>query len=286
MVEAFPRGALRPPRPWQIGRAEGPLFHGAVRPRRAGGGRRSQDQEIQLVRPVDGRHGRTMARRQCARPRREADPVQHQFQLRRQGRRGTTASNSCRKRVLAELVDPNMERWFTKGFRERAPQIDRAHEGDVPRHQSGRLHRQLRSDPRHGFHRVQSAHHRADAGDRRQAGSGDAAGRRRSDRQADQGRQARRARRRAYLQHRAAEALYRDGAQLPASPRGVGDGREGTPRTKAWPSAARCWAMPGSIAPTPRRRRSTRSSRTSSRAPPGARSGRGRITTSARAASW
>ena len=33
------------------------------------------------------------------------------------------------------------------------------------------------------FRDIQSAHHRADAGDRRQAGSGDAAGRRRSDRQ-------------------------------------------------------------------------------------------------------
>ena len=53
---------------------------------------------------------------------------------------------------LGELVDPNMERWFTAGFRDRAPQVDRAHEGDVPRHQSDRLHRQLRSDPRHGFH--------------------------------------------------------------------------------------------------------------------------------------
>ena len=52
---------------------------------------------------------------------------------------------------LAELVDPNMERWFTKDFRDRAPQVDRAHESDVPRHQSGGLHRQLRSGPRHGF---------------------------------------------------------------------------------------------------------------------------------------
>ena len=64
---------------------------------------------------------------------------------------------------LGELVDPNMERWFTKGFRDRAPAIDRPHEGDVPRHQSGRLHRLLRGHPRHGFHRIQSAHHGADA---------------------------------------------------------------------------------------------------------------------------
>ena len=68
--------------------------------------------------------------------------------------------------------------------------------------------------------------------------------------------------------------------------RGYGHGRERTPRARAWRSAARCWAMPGSIAPMRKKPRSMRNSRISSRARPGARSGRGRITTSAPAASW
>ena len=45
----------------------------------------AQDQEVQLVRSVDGRHGRAMARSECARPCREARPLQHQLPLRRQG---------------------------------------------------------------------------------------------------------------------------------------------------------------------------------------------------------
>jgi pimeloyl-ACP methyl ester carboxylesterase len=62
----LPAGALRPPRPRPIGRAEGPLFDGAARPRRARDPRRARHREDQLVRIVDGRHGRPMARRQCA----------------------------------------------------------------------------------------------------------------------------------------------------------------------------------------------------------------------------
>ncbi len=88
---------------------------------------------------------------------------------------------------LAPLVDPNMERWFTKGFRERAPEaIARMKEmfGAPPRPATSPAARRLR----HGLHRLEPDHHRADAGDRRRAGPGDAAGRRRSHRQADQGR--------------------------------------------------------------------------------------------------
>ena len=93
-----------------------------------------------------------------------------------------------------------------QGFPRSRAAGDRAHEGDVPRHQSDGLHRLLRSDPRHGLSRLQSAHHRADPGHRRQAGPGDAAGGRRSHRARQiKGRQARRARCRAYLQHGAAE---------------------------------------------------------------------------------
>ena len=85
--------------------------------------RRAQDRQGQLVRPVDGRHGRPVARRQCARPRREAGPRPTPISITPTRRRGTTASSSCARRVSSELVGPNMERWFTKGFRERAPQV-------------------------------------------------------------------------------------------------------------------------------------------------------------------
>ena len=61
-----PRHPLRPARPRQVERAARALFNGALRPRRAGDPRRPQYLEDALVRPVDGRHGRTMARRQCA----------------------------------------------------------------------------------------------------------------------------------------------------------------------------------------------------------------------------
>ena len=68
--QALPPGALRPARPRQVRRAQGALHDGAARPRRAGGAGRARDQEDQLVRPLDGRHGRPVARRQCARTRR------------------------------------------------------------------------------------------------------------------------------------------------------------------------------------------------------------------------
>src|SRR5262249_40812804 len=58
--------ALRPARPRPIRRAQGPLYDGAPRPRRARRARRAGSQQDQLVRPFDGRDGRAMARRQCA----------------------------------------------------------------------------------------------------------------------------------------------------------------------------------------------------------------------------
>ena len=64
------------------------------------------------------------------------------------------------------------------------------------------------------------------------------------------------------------------------------DGRQGALPEAARMRAARSWAMPGSTAPTPARPPSTPSGRISSPAAPGARSGRARISTSARAASW
>ena len=64
------------------------------------------------------------------------------------------------------------------------------------------------------------------------------------------------------------------------------NGRQGTPPTRHGETAARCSATPGSIAPMLARPTSTRSSRISSPAAPGASSGSGRISTSAPAASW
>ena len=41
-----------------------------------------------------------------------------------------------REKGLGELVGPNMERWFTKDFRDARAADDRAHDRNVPRHQS------------------------------------------------------------------------------------------------------------------------------------------------------
>jgi 3-oxoadipate enol-lactonase len=110
-----------------------------------------------------------------------------------------------REKGLAQLAGPNMERWFTEDFRDRAP---RAIARMTPRLQSRRLHRLRRSRPRHGLSRVQSAHHDADACHRRRAGRGHAAVGRRSRRQGYQRRKAGGAQCRAHLQCRAAERLH------------------------------------------------------------------------------
>ena len=82
----------------------------------------AQGQDLQLVRAVDGRHGRAMARRQRAGPRREARARQHQLSITPTRARGHDRIKFVREKGLEPLVDANMERWFTKGFRERAPQ--------------------------------------------------------------------------------------------------------------------------------------------------------------------
>ena len=171
----FRADALRPPRPWPIRRAEGPLFHGAVRPRRARRARRARASR----RPTGAAcrwaawSGNGSAPMRPTASRSSFSPTRTTITPTRA--RGTTASSSCSENGLDALVDPNMERWFTAGFRAASAGGDRAHEGDVPHHQSGRLHRLLRGDPRHGFPRPQPAHHGADAGHRRRAGPGHAA---------------------------------------------------------------------------------------------------------------
>src|SRR5215210_530596 len=64
---AVSRDPVRSPRPWQVRRAARALFNGALRARRAGDPGRPQHREGSLVRTVDGRHGRAMARRQRSR---------------------------------------------------------------------------------------------------------------------------------------------------------------------------------------------------------------------------
>ena len=94
-----------------------------------------------------------------------------------------------REKGLAELVDPNMQRWFTEGFRARSPQtIARMHEMFVTTKVPGYV-ACCEAMPRHGFSRQQSEHHGADIGDRRQPGRRHAAISRRSNPAADQGRQ-------------------------------------------------------------------------------------------------
>ena len=75
------RHPLRPARPRQVERAARALFDGAFRPRRAGDPRRPQYRKDALVRAVDGRHGRTMAGRQCAGSIRQDHPRQHRLPL-------------------------------------------------------------------------------------------------------------------------------------------------------------------------------------------------------------
>ena len=76
---------------------KGPLFDGAARPRRARDPRRARHRKDQLVRAVDGRHGRAMARRACAEPHRQADPLQHRLLLSRQGHVGRPHQAGARK---------------------------------------------------------------------------------------------------------------------------------------------------------------------------------------------
>ena len=169
LVEAVPAGALRPPRSRQVRRAERPLHDGHAGPRRAGGRRRRRREEVQLVRPVDGRHGRTMDGRQCARPRREARPLQHALLLRRQAalarphqvRPGQRPGQALRPADGA-LVHQGLPRQQRRRPSTRWSRCS-------PQHQARRLRRLLRGGARHGLPRLDADHHRADHGDRRHA---------------------------------------------------------------------------------------------------------------------
>ena len=90
-------------------------------------------------------------------------------------RGGTTASSWCARKALPAFAAPNMERWFTKGFRERSPDRVALAAGDVRRHPARRLPRLRRGGARHGPARPPAEDQGADAGHRRQARSGDPA---------------------------------------------------------------------------------------------------------------
>ena len=59
----------------------------------------------------------------AAEPRRETRPLQHIVVFRRQERLERPAASSWREKGVPAFAPANMERWFTKGFRERAPQV-------------------------------------------------------------------------------------------------------------------------------------------------------------------
>ena len=169
---ALPPGALRPARPRQVRRAGRPLHHGDARPRRAGGARRAEDREDQLVRPLDGRHGRHVARRQCAAARRQARSSPTRRRISPTRRSGTGASRPCREQGprrdrAAAPWSAGSPRISASASRRRSQWIER----HVPRHQAGRLHRQWRGGARHGSPRDHQVDHRADAGHRRPARS-------------------------------------------------------------------------------------------------------------------
>ena len=84
-----------------------------------------------------------------------------------------------RDKGVPAFAAPNMERWFTKGFRERDPRRDRAHAGHVRGHAARRLSRLRRSGARHGSSRTVAEDKRSDAGRDRPARSRDDAGGRR-----------------------------------------------------------------------------------------------------------
>ena len=174
------------------GAAGGPLQLRPLRPRHSRHHRRAQGQDRQLVRPVHGRHGRAMARRQCARPRRQARARQHALLLPRQVALDRPHQIPCARTASRRWSTPIWSAGSPRGFSQRAPRDDRAHEDDVPRQRPGRLCRLLRGDRDDGLPRQQPTHQRADAGHRRQPGSPRRRRNgRRDDRAADSGRQGR-----------------------------------------------------------------------------------------------
>ena len=82
----------------------------------------------------------------------------------------------ARDNGLEKLSGPQMERWFTKGFRDANPKPVAKVVEMFTATPARRLPRLLRGGARHGLPRLDADHHRADHGDRRLEGPGDPAG--------------------------------------------------------------------------------------------------------------
>jgi 3-oxoadipate enol-lactonase len=114
----LPRDRLRPPRPWQLGRAGGPVHDGrpgrrcrapAARTRYGAGG---------VGRPVDGRHGRPGAG--AAPSRAGAGAGAGEYHQRLSGRRARGVAAAHRHRAaqgIEAIADAVMGRYFHDGFR-------------------------------------------------------------------------------------------------------------------------------------------------------------------------
>ena len=156
---------------------QGSLFDGAARPRRARHHGRARHSKGELVRTVDGRHGRHVARRPCARAFRpdRSRPTPRAITPTRSS--GTNASSrSARNGGLAPGSRPADRRWFTKEFREREPATVEQHAGGSRSNADGGLHRLRRGGARHGPPRHTFADQGTDAGHHRTPRSGDHAG--------------------------------------------------------------------------------------------------------------
>ena len=106
----FPAGALRPARPRPLRACPRGLYNGASRPRRARGAReRPWHHQDQLVRPI---HGRPWLGANA--------PNLHTSSFCRQAA-WNHSLKLVREKGIAAFPAPNMERWFTKGFREPSP---------------------------------------------------------------------------------------------------------------------------------------------------------------------
>src|SRR5438552_4908473 len=207
------RYPLRPPRPRQIAGHPRSLFDGALWPRCAGDPRRSQYREDALVRPVDGRHGRAMARRQRAGTSWQDHPLQHRLPLSRsdqlaqphQGSEGRRHGRGRRHRDR-RLADGGFQGARTAGHRE--------HEGDAAGFTGAGLYRLLRGAEHARPARAAAEDQEPDAGDCRAPRHLDAGVGRRIHPQQDSRRQHDAAGCRAYFQCRAVARLYRRGGRL------------------------------------------------------------------------
>ena len=208
----LPPGALRPARPWQVGRAERPLHHGASRPRRARGAGRARYQEDAIGagcrwaawsgKWLGANAPRAHRPARSCRTRRAiiADKNAWNDRIKLVREKGLRAPSS------APTWSAGSPRTFASARRRPIARMQRMFARDAAR----RLYRLLRGDARHGPPRAAAEDQGADAGHRRPARPGDhGRGRRIHPRVAFPGAKLAGARRRAYLQCRAAGGLYR-----------------------------------------------------------------------------